>query len=114
MPEEIDLARLQIPPTYSKEFAALTEEILGHSTEARYLVLATEREQFGAQADDKLSRLRAAANNGGRVAAYLKGFVVRAFSIPSGLADPVHDDLTSAYASSRPVQRKLRTGTAIP
>jgi len=114
LPEEVDLARVQTPPTYSKEFAALTEEILDHSTEARYLVLATEREQFGAQADDKLSRFRAAANNGGRVAAYLKGFVVRAFSIPSGLADPIHDDLTSAYGPSRPDQRKLRTGAATP
>jgi hypothetical protein len=99
LPEEIDLSRVQAPPAYAREFAALIEEILAHSTEARHLVLATEREQFGTQLDEKLTRFRAAANSGSRIAAYLKGFVLRAFSIPNGLADPVHDDMTKTYGT---------------
>lgn len=109
LPAEVDLARVQAPPAYAKEFAALTEEILAHSTEARHMVLSTEREQFGTQGDEKLHRLRAAANSGCRVAAHLKGFVVRAFSIPKGLADPIHDELVRAYSLPGPSQRTLNT-----
>lgn len=114
LPAEIDLARVQAPPAYAKEFAALIEEILAHSTEARHMVLATEREQFGSESDEKLSRFRAAANNGSRIAAYLKGFVVRAFSLPNGLADPIHDDLKRAYGPPQSMQRTLKIGTISP
>jgi hypothetical protein len=114
LPEEVDLARVKAPPAYAREFAALIEEILTHSTEARHMVLATEREQFGTQSEDKLSRYRAAANSGSRIAACLKGFVVRAFSVPNGLADPVHDDFTRAYGPRQPLQRTLNTETIPP
>jgi hypothetical protein len=114
LPEEIDLARVQAPPAYAKEFAALTEEILSHSTEARYLVLATERAQFGRQWDEKVPRLRAAAQNGSHLTALLRGFVIRALSIPNGLADAVHDDLAKAYGPSQPKQRTLPTASAPP
>jgi len=114
LPAEVDLARVQAPPPYAKEFAALVEEVLAHSTEARHMVLATEREQFGTQLDEKLHRLRAAANSGSRIAAYLKGFVVRAFSMPNGLAEPVHGDFTKAYGLPGPVQRTLKTETIPP
>lgn len=110
-PAEIDLARIQAPPSYAKEFAALIEETLAHSTEARHMVLAMEREQFGTPSDDKLSRLRAGANSGSRLAAYLKGFIVRAFSMPNGFADPIHDEFTKAYGSAGPVQGTLNSAT---
>src|SRR6266511_539266 len=111
LPAEIDLSRLHAAPPYTREATRLVEEILSHSSEARHLVVAIEREQFGTDADDKLTRLRAAANSGASLAALLKGFVVRAFTVPPGLGDPVHQDFVRAYAR---VAAAAPTSVSIP
>lgn len=41
--------------------------------------------------------LEAAATAGDSLAAIVKGFVVRAFSVPKGLVRPVSDDLRATY-----------------
>jgi hypothetical protein len=103
-PSGLDVRRIMTAPHSLHEFPRLVEEFLMRSSEARYLVLATEREQFGNAADDKLTRLRAAANTGSGLAGLLKAFTIRAFGIPNGLADAVKNDLAKAYA---PVQTEI-------
>lgn len=97
LPAEIDPSRLSAPPGYSTEFVELVRKVTEHSHEARYLPLATERLQFGADADDKLPRFRAAAQFADTLAAYVRAFTVRAFALPEELCKPVHADLTVAY-----------------
>jgi hypothetical protein len=85
----------------------LIEEILVHSAEARYLVLATKREEFGTSIDDQLARLRAATNTASGFAAHLGGFVLRAFAVPEGLGNPVRDDIAHECAPTAGLERQV-------
>jgi len=100
MPADIDPARLHVPPTYTSEVVSLIRRLLEQSHEARYLPLAAERMQFGMEADDKLTRFRAAAGFGDSLAALLKAFVARTFKVSNALAANPHADLAAAYKAT--------------
>lgn len=61
LPAEIDISRLTAPPAFAGDLVELVRKVLDNSHEGRYLPLAMERLQFGADADDELPRFRAAA-----------------------------------------------------
>ena len=98
MPSEIDIGRLYESPQYAADLLALINRILQQSHEARYLPIAMETSQFSTpEVVSKFPRLKAAATAGDSLAAIVKGFVTRAFSIPRNLTKPVSDDLRAAY-----------------
>ncbi|MCX5999652.1 MAG: hypothetical protein NTU41_08720 [Chloroflexi bacterium] len=100
LPEEVDIKRLYEPPQYAAEFLELVNRLLERSNESRYVPIAIETSQFGVSGMvARLPRLKAASTAGDSLAALVKGFVIRAFSVPSGLSKPVYDDLKMTYSS---------------
>jgi len=100
LPQEVDIKRLYEPPRYAAELLELVNRLLERSNESRYLPIAMETLQFGLPGVvGKVPRLKAASTAGEALAALVRGFAVRAFSIPKGLSDPVHNDLKSTYGS---------------
>ncbi len=97
LPAEIDIGRLTAPPPFAADLIELVRKVLDNSHEARYLPLAMERLQFGAEADDLLPRFRAAAQFADTLAAHVRAFAVRAFAIPENLVKPPHADLSAVY-----------------
>lgn len=90
LPSSIDVSRLYAAPAYGDEFAELIQRLLNQSNEARYLPIAMEMQEFGHRdIEQKIPRLRAAAAAGDSLAALVKGFVIRAFSPPQRLIEPV-------------------------
>lgn len=98
LPPEIDIGRLYEAPPYAAEFFELTNRLLQESNDARYLAIAMETSQFGTpDVTSKFPRLQTAAMAGDSLAAVVKGFVLRAFSVPGSLAMPVSNDLRATY-----------------
>jgi len=109
VPPEIDVGRLYQPPQYAADLLELVNRFLEQSNEARYLPIAMETMQFGIpEVVGKFPRLKAAASAGDSLAALLRGFVIRAFSIPKGLAEPVSSELRLAYHSTTDQSKKRR------
>lgn len=100
LPTEIDTTRLFEAPAYTPDLLELVDRLLQQSDEARYLTIAVEATQFSnPTVVTKFPKLKAAANAGGDLATLIKGFVIRAFSIPTDLAEPVDERLRAAYHS---------------
>jgi hypothetical protein len=98
LPPEIDVGRLYEVPPYAAEFFELTNRLLQQSNDARYLTIAMETSQFGIpDVTTKFPRLQVAAMAGDSLAAVVKGFVLRTFSVPGSLAMPVSSDLRATY-----------------
>lgn len=94
LPPEIDVGRLYEAPPYTKEFLALINRLLQQSNEARYLTIAMETSQFDTSViTEKFPRLRAATNAGDSLASLVRAFVIRVFSVPKELTDPLINDL---------------------
>lgn len=100
LPLEIDIGRLYEAPPYTKEFIGLIDRLLQQSNESRYLAISIEVSQFGtAETINKFPRLKAAANAGDSLAALVKAFIIRVFSVPKELTDPLANDLKVKYGS---------------
>jgi hypothetical protein len=94
LPNEISSARLYARPSYTDEMIHLLERILDRANEARYLPLAAEVMQFGSEeVETQFPHLRAAARAGEGLAALAKAFLVRTFSLPPTLTDPVRNQM---------------------
>jgi hypothetical protein len=117
IPSEIDVSRLYEPPTYTSDLLGLVNRILQQSTEARYLPIAMETLQFGTPSVvNKFPRLKVAAAAGDNLAAIVKGFVIRSFSIPKGVTEPVSEDLGTIYHAqpTYPTKAKKRNKVQLP
>ena len=111
MPPEIDVGRLYEPPQYTADLLELINKLLQQSHEARYLPIAMEAMQFSTpELVGKFPRLKAAAMAGDNLAAIVKGFVIRAFSIPKGLTEPMIDNLRAAYCTATAHPPKYKKG----
>ena len=111
LPPEVDVGRLYESPSYAGEFVELTNRLIRKSNEARYLPIAMEVSQFGSsEVLAKFPRLRAAASAGETLAAMVKGFVNRTFSIPKELTKPIADQLKATYHSTSGQLSKSREG----
>lgn len=98
LPPEIDIGRLYEAPPYTKEFIELIDRLLQQNNESRYLTIAMEASQFGTEESiKKLPRLKAAANADDSLAALVKGYIIRVFSVPKELTDPIAKDLKGKY-----------------
>jgi hypothetical protein len=103
LPTEIDPNRLFEAPAYAPDLLELVDRLLQQGDEARYLTVAVEAMQFSTPAIvGKFPKLKAAATAGSNLAALVKGFVIRAFSIPAELAEPVDEGLKATYHSPPP------------
>jgi hypothetical protein len=97
-PPELDIGRLYGAPSYAEEFIELIEKLLRDSHNARCLVVAMETSQFGNPSDiSKFPLLQSAASSGDKLAAFVRGFVIRSLSVPKPLANPAGVDITAAY-----------------
>ena len=111
MPPEIDVGRLYEPPQYAPDLLELINRLLQQSHEARYLPIAMEATQFSApELVGRFPRLKAAAMVGDSLAAIVKGFVIRAFSIPKGLTEPMIDNLRAVYCPATAHSPKYQRG----
>lgn len=109
LPPSVDVSRLAAPPSYGEEFVQLIHRLIVQSNDARYLPVAMEVSEFGHdEIEQKLPRLRAAAAAADGLAALVRGFVIRAFSIPSKLAEPIGRSLVTEPAPQGNEQLKLR------
>jgi hypothetical protein len=107
IPPEIDVGRLYEPPQYATDLLELINRLLQQSHEARYLPIAMETMQFGIpEVVGKFPRLKAAASAGDSLAALVKGFVIRAFSIPKSLTKPMSSELRIAYHTATDQTKK--------
>ena len=117
MPPEIDVGRLFEPPQYATDLLELINRLLQQSHEARYLPISMEAMQFSTpELVSRFPRLKDAAIAGDSLAAIVKGFVIRAFSIPKDLTKPMNDDLRAAYctAAGHPKQYQRENQGQLP
>lgn len=117
MPPGIDVGRLYEPPQYGPDLLELINRLLQQSYEARYLPIAMEATQFSTpQVVGKFPRLKAAAMAGDGLAAIVKGFVTRAFSIPKALTEPISEDLRTGYHTTmvRPKKHEKENQAQLP
>lgn len=109
LPAETDLSKLYEPPQYIDAFIELTNRLFEQSYESRYLTIATETIQFGgSEIDSNFPKLKGAATAGDALAALVKGFVIRTFSVPKALAEPVARDMRAKYCSATDHAAKSR------
>jgi hypothetical protein len=109
LPPSVDVSRLYAAPGYAEDFVQLIDRLIQQSNDARYLPVAMEVREFGhGDIEQKFARLRAAAGAGDGLAALVKGFVVRAFSIPEKLAEPIGIALMAERQSDGSVQLDLK------
>jgi len=102
LPAEIEVGRLYEPPPYAEEFVQLILNLFQKSNEARYIPIAMEAIQFGdPSTESHFPRLKAAMTAGESLSAFVKGFVIRTFSVPKKLSDPIKTDLISFYQGSK-------------
>lgn len=98
LPAQVDVARLYDPPRYGEEFVELIRWLLQRADEARFLPIALEVSQFDDGSSlEPLPRLKVAAEAGDNAAAIVKGFIVRALSVPKERLDGVGVDLRNHY-----------------
>lgn len=101
LPAEIDVGRLYSPPHYANEFIELVQRMLNSPNEARFLPITLEVSQFGDSSPlDEFPRLKSAAAAGDSLGALLRGFIIRTFSVPTALLEPVSSELRRKYTLS--------------
>lgn len=106
--EELDARRFATPPPYATEFVHLVERVGQQSDQARFLPIAMEVGQFGREVDLKaFPRLASATTSGERLAGLVRGFWIRALSMPKTIIDPVGDQVSlfAGRGSAEPAKR---------
>lgn len=117
LPAEADVERLFARPPHAEEFAELIQRLLLSAGEVTFLPLALEVGQFDNwQRLGGFPRLQAAALAGDSLAALVKGFLVRALSIPNALMNGLGQDLRAVYktGAGRKGHAPSGEGTQLP
>jgi len=107
----MDLERFYAPPSYAEEMVELVEKLLQQNNDSRFLVVSMEVSQFGVlDVVNKFPLLKSASATGDGLTAFVKGFVVRTFSTPTRLVEPLTRDVIASY-SWPPSNKAKGTGT---
>ena len=113
LPPEVDVNKLFQPPAHSEGLIALIEKLLASPSEAKYLPIAMETEQFAKENDTELlPRLRSAWSAGRGLASLVKGFAIASLGIDASLLVPLREDYVNA-TSVRSAANENETPSAV-
>ena len=114
LPPEIDSNRLFQPPGYSAGLISLVEKLLGSPSEARYLPIAMETEQFAKEQDTELfPRLRSAWGAGRDLTLLVKGFAIASLGIDASLLTPLREGYRADTAVVRNVSTESKSSSVV-
>lgn len=114
LPPEIDSNRLFQPPGYSEGLISLIEKLLESPSEAKYLTIAMETEQFAKDQDTELfPRLRSAWSAGRDLASLVKGFAIASLGIDASLLTPLREDYKAGTTVVRNVANESKNSSIV-
>lgn len=114
LPPEIDSNRLFQPPGYSAGLISLVEKLLESPSEAKYLPIAMETEQFAKEQDIGLfPRLRSAWSAGRDLASLVKGFAIASLGIDASLLIPLRENYIVDTTAARSVANESESSPII-
>ena len=114
LPPEIDSSRLFQPPGYSVGLISLIEKLLESPSEAKYLPIAMETEQFAKEQDTILfPRLRLAWSAGRDLVALVKGFAIASLGIDAAILTPLRENHFAGTSEARRVEIESKNSSVV-
>jgi len=93
MPAELNVNRLNVPPSYNNEFLSLVHKLLARSSEASQLVISAELLMFSLSNEVRNDHLRSMYQKGEHLALISKALFSRIAGIQAELLESLGDDL---------------------